>query len=214
MSTSTEKIAPKYSKSQLTDDLERYRQKAIELGAGKAKIVTVTEIPVEDAVVVKCRIPRCAGFGMCAHCPPHAPKPAEFNDYLRGYDSAIFFVRDLATELLLRDRGDKERRAAFRSIYDIVSRIESMAFYDGHYLAFGLGAGSCRTIFCGPDKACQALAGETCKFALMARPSMEAVGINVYKMTATAGWDVYPIGTNAKKDDAPHAILAGLVVIR
>jgi predicted metal-binding protein len=193
--------------------LERYRQKAIELGASKAKIVRVTEIPVEDAVVVKCRIPRCAGFGMCAHCPPHAPKPAEFRDYLQGYDSAVFFVRDLATELLLRDRGDKERRSAYRSIYDIVSRLESTAFYDGHYLAFGLGAGSCRTIFCGPDKACQALDGEACKFALMARPSMEAVGINVYKMTATAGWDVYPIGTKEKKDDAPHAILAGLVVI-
>ena len=213
MPNSAEKIAPEYSKSRLTTDLEKYRQKAIELGASKAKIVKVEEIPVEDAVAIKCRIPRCAGYGMCAHCPPHAPRPDEFREYLQGYNSAVFFVRDLATELLLRDRGDKERRAAFRSIYEIVSRLESLAFYDGHYLAFGLGAGSCRTIFCGPDKACQALAGEACKFALMARPSMEAVGINVYKMTARAGWDVYPIGTNAKKDETPHAILAGLVII-
>lgn len=213
MTTRTEKVAPKYNQSRLKDELEEYRLKAIDLGANKAKIVHASEIPVEDAVFVKCRIPQCAGYGMCAHCPPHSPKPSEFREYLQGYDSAIFFVRDVPTELLLRDRADKERRAAFRSIYEIASQIESLAFYKGHYLSFGLGAGSCRTIFCGPDKACQVLDGEACKFALMARPSMEAVGINVYRMTAAAGWDVYPIGTNAKKDDAPHAILAGVVII-
>jgi len=213
VSSRTDKIAAQYSKSQLPEALEKYRQKAIELGASKAKVVSVSEIAVEDAVSVKCRIPRCAGYGMCAHCPPHSPKPSEFREYLQNYDSAVFFVRNVPTELLLRDRTDKERRAAFRSIYEIVSRIESTAFYDGHYLTFGLGAGSCRTIFCGPDKACQTLDSEACKFALMARPSMEAVGINVYRMTAAAGWDVYPIGTDAKKDDAPHAILAGLVII-
>ena len=208
------KITSDLNRSKLTDDLERYLEKVLELGASKARIVKTGEIPVEEAVVIKCRIPRCPGYGLCAHCPPNAPKPVELKEYLESYDWAIFFVKDVPTELLLRDRGDKERRAAFRGIYDIVSQIESMAFYDGHYLAFGLGAGSCRAIFCGPDKKCQALEGESCQFSLMARPSMEAVGINVYRMIASAGWDIYPIGSSTAPDDVPKATLAGIIIIQ
>ena len=88
-----------------------------------------------------------------------------------------------------------------------------MAFYDGHYLAFGLGAGSCRRTLCGQHKTCAALEGESCRFGLLARPSMEAVGINVYKMTAAAGWDIYPIGSHADAEETPKAVLAGLVVV-
>jgi hypothetical protein len=42
---------------------------------------------------------------------------------------------------------------------------------------------------------------------------MEAVGIDVYKMVAAAGWDIYPIGSGAKPEDMPKGILAGLVIV-
>jgi predicted metal-binding protein len=123
------------------------------------------------------------------------------------------FSRNLPTELLLKDAADKDRIAAFQSIYKIVKSIESMAFYHGHYLAFGLGAGSCRRTFCGRHETCSALEGKSCRFGLLARPSMEAVGINVYKMTAEAGWDIYPIGSHADAKETPKAVLAGIVVV-
>jgi predicted metal-binding protein len=89
-----------------------------------------------------------------------------------------------------------------------------MAFYDGHYFAIGFGAGSCRHTFCGLMKNCQALEGEKCRHSLIARPSMEAVGIDVYKMVSQAGWDIYPIGSNAKPEDMPKGTLAGIIIVQ
>jgi len=43
---------------------------------------------------------------------------------------------------------------------------------------------------------------------------MEAVGIDVYKMVTTAGWDIYPIGSNAKPQDMPKGTLAGIVIVQ
>ncbi len=207
------KIGTFLDESKLLKDLERYKEKAFELGAANAKIIKTEEIPVDERVPLKCQIPRCFGYGTSAHCPPNTMKPNELRKHLENYKWAIFFTLNLPTELLLKDATDKDRIAAFQSIYKIVKSIESMAFYDGHYLAFGLGAGSCRRTFCGQHKTCSALKGKSCRFGLLARPSMEAVGINVYKMTAAAGWDIYPIGSHANAEETPKAVLAGLVVV-
>ena len=97
---------------------------------------------------------------------------------------------------------------------EIVSKLESAAFYDGHYLAVGFGAGSCFSSLCDPKTGCQALKGETCRFPIKARPSMEAVGMDVYHLIAASGWDIYPYGSNADPEDIPLANLAGLVLIQ
>lgn len=200
---------------QPAEDLERYREKALELGADRACLIAVSEIPVKDAVVLKCQVPRCFGYGVCANCPPHTLKPAELREHLKNYTWAVFFTKDVAAEVIVRDKATiKERVSAYQEIYKIVSELESMAFYDGNYLAFGLGAGSCRHTFCGREDNCLALDGKKCRFALLARPSMEAVGIDVFQMVAQAGWDIYPIGGGAKAGEVPKGVLAGLVVIR
>ena len=207
------KISNVMDESKLFNDLRRYKEEAFELGAANARIIKIDEILVDDRIPLKCQIPRCFGYGTSAHCPPNTMKPDELRKHLESYQWAIFFIRELPTELLLKDATDKDRITAFQSIYKIVKSLESMAFYDGHYLAFGLSAGSCRRTFCGQHKTCSALEGESCRFGLLARPSMEAVGINVYKMTAAAGWDIYPIGSHANAEETPKAILAGLVVV-
>ena len=207
------KISTTWDESKLLKDLERYKEKAFELGAANVKIMKTEKIPVDERVPLKCQIPRCFGYGTSAHCPPNTMKPDELRKHLENYQWAIFFTQNLPTELLLKDATDKDRIAAFQSIYKIVKSIESMAFYDGYYLAFGLGAGSCRRTFCGQYETCSALEGKSCRFGLLARPSMEAVGINVYKMTAAAGWDIYPIGSHANVKETPKAVLAGLVVV-
>jgi hypothetical protein len=43
---------------------------------------------------------------------------------------------------------------------------------------------------------------------------MEAVGIDVYKMAATIGWDIYPIGSNAKPEAISKGTLAGIIIIQ
>ncbi len=199
----------------LEQDLERYVERALELGASKAKIVLADKVPVDERVTLKCRIPRCFGYGAGAQCPPNTLQPAELRELLAKYSRAVFFIKDVPPEVIVRDKATiKERVDAYQQLYKIVSEIESMAFYDGHYLAFGLAAGSCRHTFCGQQKDCQAMRGEKCRFSLISRPSMEAVGIDVYKMVAQAGWDIYPIGSGAKPESVPKGTLAGIVIVQ
>ncbi|MBS4022206.1 MAG: DUF2284 domain-containing protein [Dethiobacter sp.] len=199
----------------LQGDLERYKERALNLGASRARIVKVSEIPVDEVITLKCQIPRCFGYGTCAHCPPHTLKPAELREHLKKYNWAVFFTRDVAPQVIVRDKATiKERVSAYQDVFNIVSEVESMAFYDGYYLAFGFAAGSCKHTFCGQQESCIALEGKKCRFALRARPSMEAVGIDVYKMAAEAGWDIYPIGSNAKAAEVPKGVLAGIVIVK
>ena len=209
------KIRADMHEAQLSADLERYRQKAIDLGASKASIVRAEQIPVDERIPMKCQIPRCFGYGAGAQCPPNTMKPAELKDLLRKYEWAVFFILDVPPEVIVRDKATiKERVAAYQQMYTIVSEIESAAFYDGHYLAFGSAAGSCRHTFCGQLPDCQAMKGDKCRFPLKSRPSMEAVGIDVYKMVALAGWEIYPIGSGAKAHDVCKGTLAGIVIVQ
>lgn len=208
------RISSDRNQAHLPKDLERYCQYALKLGADEARVVDVSEIPVLDAVAFKCRVPQCYGFNSCGQCPPHAPKPAEIRELLKGYSHAVLFVRRVSSKLLKRDRNDKERKAAFRSILEIVGKLESAAFYDGHYLAVGFSAGSCFSSLCDPKLGCTLLEGEKCRFPLKARPSMEAVGMDVYSLIASSGWEIYPYGSDANPEDIPVANLTGLVLVQ
>jgi predicted metal-binding protein len=141
--------------------------------------------------------------------------PSELREILKQYRWAVFFIKDIPSEVIVRDKATiKERVAAYQEVYRMVSEIESMAFYDGHYLAFGFAAGSCRHTYCGQHATCQAMTGDRCRFSLLSRPSMEAVGIDVYRMVAAAGWEIYPIGSGAKPADIPKGTLAGIVIVQ
>ncbi|MFZ2447859.1 MAG: DUF2284 domain-containing protein [Syntrophobacteraceae bacterium] len=209
------KITADMNAQALERDLGRYVEKALELGASRAKIVRTEDIPVDERVTLKCQIPRCFGYGAGAHCPPNTLKPADLRELLKKYSRAVFFIKDVPAEVIVRKKDTiKERVEAYQRIYKIVSEVESMAFYDGHYLAFGFAAGSCRHTFCGQQKDCRAMQGDKCRFSLIARPSMEAVGMDVYKMVAQAGWEIYPIGSGAKPENVPKGTLAGIIIVQ
>lgn len=215
MAKEIRKITVDRNEGRLKEDLEKYREKALELGADRVIIVRAEAIPVDERVTLKCQIPRCFGYGVSAHCPPNTLKPSELRELLAKYQWAVFFTKDVLPEVIVRDKATiKDRVEAYRQIYSIVGEIESMAFYDGHYLAFGFAAGSCRHTFCGRQEKCLAMEGEKCRFPLLSRPSMEAVGIDVYNMVASAGWDIYPIGSGAKAEDVPKGTLAGIVIVQ
>ncbi|MCX5843248.1 MAG: DUF2284 domain-containing protein [Deltaproteobacteria bacterium] len=215
MGRKVEKITVDMKAGRLQEDLDAYKEKAMALGATQAAIVKAKDIIVDERVVLKCQIPRCFGYGTCAHCPPHTMKPGELRQLLEGYRWAVFFIVDVPSGIIVRDKATiKEREAAYQKIFHIVNDIESMAFYDGHYLSFGLAAGSCRHTFCSAQESCQALEGKRCRISLRSRPSMEAVGIDVYKMVAQSGWDIYPIGSGAKPEEIPKGTLAGIVIVQ
>lgn len=193
--------------------LEKLRLKALELGADKAAIIDTSAISVSEAVAFKCRVPRCPNYASCAHCPPHAPKPEEFRRVLAGFSKAIIFNKRFAPEVMLSPEQEAARSEAFRGIFELAAKLESAAFYAGRYLSFGLAAGSCRNVLCHEHKACAVLEGKACLFPALARPSMEAVGIDVFQLAALAGWDMQPLGREAKADQVDDSSLTGMVVV-
>ena len=182
----------------------------------RAAIVKAEDIPVDERVVLKCRIPRCFGYGAGAHCPPHALPAAELRELLQKYHWAVFFILEVPPEVIVRDKATiKERVAAYQQVYHLVSELESLAFYDGHYLAFGFAAGSCRHTFCGQQESCQAMEGKRCRFSLRS-PAFHGSGGHgrLQDGGCHQGWDIYPIGSNANPADMPKGTLAGIVIVQ
>lgn len=193
--------------------IDNLRLKALELGADKAAIIDTSAISVSEAVAFKCRVPRCPNYASCANCPPHAPTPEEFRRVLANFSKAILFNKRFAPEVMLSPDQEAARTEAFRSIFQLAAKLESAAFYAGHYLSFGLAAGSCRNVLCHEQKGCAVLEGKACLFPALARPSMEAVGIDVFQLAALAGWDMQPLGREAKADKVDQSSLTGIVVV-
>jgi predicted metal-binding protein len=207
------KIDLKISEVELNKDLEKYREQTINLGAKDSKIIKTDMIPIDERVALKCRIPICFGYGTSANCPPYTITPSELREVIERYRYAVFFKLEVKPDVIVRNRETiLERAGAYKKIFEIVNAIESMAFYDGYYLALGFAAGSCKSTYCYKVE-CSALKGERCRHELRIRPSMEAVGIDAYKLATIVGWDIYPIGSNCNPKDIPKGSLMGIVLI-
>ena len=70
------KITLDMNEALLTSHLEKYKDRALEWGATKAKIIRTQDIVLDERIPLKCQIPRCFGYGTGAHCPPNTLKPA------------------------------------------------------------------------------------------------------------------------------------------
>lgn len=207
------KIGPQVTEQELRGRLDAYRTAARELGASDALPVAAGAVPVDERVALKCRVPKCFGYGTSAHCPPHSLKPEETRAALARYRWGVAFRLQVPPRVVVRDKSTiTERVEAYRKVFEIAGRLESLAFYDGYYLSVGFAAGSCKSTFCH-DRPCTVLQGEKCRLSLRARPSMEAVGIDCYRLAADLGWDIYPIGSGAPAACVPHGTLLGLVMV-
>jgi predicted metal-binding protein len=197
----------------LQKDLKKYERMAIEHGATDAKIITTDMVVIDERVRAKCIYPKCEWYGTNAHCPPHAPELEQMRKLVNSFKHAIFLRMRVPTELLAAKRTTKQLeqyKILRKKALETIGKIESTAFYDGYYLALGFGCGTCKLIFC-PNGDCKVLKGESCMAPHRARASMEAVGMDVYKLATKVGWDIYPIGK--APSDAPYGTIAGIVFI-
>ena len=207
------KIDLEISQKQLHEDLIKYLNQAITCGASDAKIIRTNTIPIDERVTLKCKIPICFGYGTSANCPPHTITPSQLRKIVKQYAQAIIFKLEVHPEIIVRNRNTiLERVNAYKKVFEIVSTIESAAFYDGYYLSIGFAAGSCKSTYCYKVD-CSVLKNERCRRELKVRPSMEAVGIDAYKLARSVGWDMYPIGSNCDARDVPKASLLGVILV-
>jgi predicted metal-binding protein len=202
------RIVHEISEEILHSDLERYRQKAVELGATEARIIRSNDVIIDHRVLAKCLFPKCPVSGTNINCPPHTPDAEWVKKVVEGFQYAIFFKMEGPYE---KDSATSHEMKVKN--LEIVSKIEAQAYYDGYYLALGFGGASCKTTLC-PDQDCSALqAGKSCRHPLKGRPSMHAVGMDAYKMAARAGWEIYPIGKATHPSEVPFASHLGLILV-
>lgn len=210
----TRRISREVSKETLAADLERYKSLALELGASQAEIIPAQWVEVDERVRLKCLIPRCANYGQCAFCPPYTPEAEPLRQALRRYQWALAVKQDIIPASQLANPNQYERGSAElgKKLQEMLATIELQAFADGYYLSLGLGAGSCKLNLCA-GMYCQVLDSGRCRFPLKARPSMEAMGMDVFGLAARLGWEAYPIYAGVDPSLVPCAIHVGVVFI-
>jgi predicted metal-binding protein len=152
-------------------ELERFAQRACELGALEAKIIPAHSVVTAAWVRLKCQF-GCGGYNNSHCCPPRTPTPVETQEAINGYTRA----------LLARFDGNGHPSLA-------IIELEREIFLQGFYKALGFGDGPCRL--------CETCNLEKCAHPAKARPSMEACGIDVY---ATAHANGYPIEVLRDRD--------------
>lgn len=197
----------------LRKDLEYFRQKAIKFGASMAEIIPADWVQIDERVRLKCAIPLCPYYNKSIHCPPHTPSIELMRKALSRYRHAIIFALDVIPVADFADRSKKQQSAKWsKKGLEIVGRLETLALGRGYYLAVGYGQASCKKALCGQET-CLVLEGGKCPYPLKARPSMEAVGMDVYGLVTKVGWKIYPIYRSVKTDEVPRALSVGIVFI-
>jgi len=198
----------------LLENLTDFKNKTVEWGASMAEVISADWVQADERVRLKCSIPLCPYYNHCIHCPPHTPSPEVMQKIIAQYRYAILLALDV--DPVSHFAGSKQERRDSASwskkCLEVVGSLETLAFHSGYYLAMGFGQASCKKALCG-QKRCLVLDGGQCPYPLKARPSMEAVGIDVYGLVTRVGWDIYPISRSVIPENVPRALSVGIVFI-
>ncbi|MBW2615325.1 MAG: DUF2284 domain-containing protein [Deltaproteobacteria bacterium] len=197
------------SANEVNAHLLSLKEEAIALGANDVRIIPADMVSIEDEIIEMCRPPFCEQYGQSANCPPHVMTPEDARQWIRPYHSALIFKIDVSPGVLFSEEGLE----IFKKVFLISARLEELSVGQGYVFSKGLAAGSCKTVFCR-DIPCEALINDgKCRYLSVARPSMEALGINVFRLVKDVGWEIHAILRKSDPNDIPSAMLAGLVLV-
>jgi predicted metal-binding protein len=168
---------------------------ALALGAARAALFSARDVVVDERTRLKCMAPRCINYGKPL-CPPAVMPVDEFRAILARYALALLVQAPMASEVeALRAQAGEGRTLSglagqfeaqparylsYRAFYDLIARLEAEAFRLGCRFATAFGIGNYPEAL-GPEERGQ---GEPPFFA---RPSMEAMGIDVVATAERAG---------------------------
>ncbi len=158
-----------------------------EQGASSVKLIDVSDIVVDERVRLKCRVPLCDSYGRNLMCPPHVPSVAEFREALKNYSQAILIQVSAELDEKYANVPTEEVFLPAGKLHELVNAGEKEAFILGFRFAAGFIGGCCRLC----DECAAVKGGTTCRFPFKARPSMEAMGIDVMATAEKAGMPVY-----------------------
>jgi len=162
----------------MENTLTKLCNKAIQLGATYAKVIPISSIAIDERVRLKCMVPLCNKYNQHLMCPPNLPSVEEFRKSLKKYSKALFV--QVVFEKKAKVIKAEVRRDGLR-LHKIIHELEKEALSSGYPLAAGLIGG-----FCKLCRNCVGPAGP-CRHPLMARPSIEGMGIDVIQTAKKIG---------------------------
>lgn len=171
---------------------------ALDRGAARAQILAAPDVALDPSAPANAHGEACS----CPDnlmAPPFAPAPEEFSRWLGGFDVAILAEvetpwagpepwRQGGPGWRCRWRGIRDDPAlradtieAWRSLHGLTMWLEREAMRRGYYLSVGFGAVDCELC-----EICDT--SQLCVEPYAARPSIEAVGVDVDRTREAAGW--------------------------
>ncbi len=181
--------------------LQRLVAAAEDLGADRAAPLPAGAVVVDARVNLKCRVPLCSGYGHNLMCPPAVMPADETRTVLGRYGDALVVQLDIPlTQDCVDEQLEGRTYADSRSDADgldglresqnrfagVMTDLEREAFKLGYRYAAAFSGGEC--VLC--DECVGQVSGESCRHPFKARPSMEAVGIDVVATAEAAGLSV------------------------
>jgi predicted metal-binding protein len=168
---------------------------AVNAGAEREliKYLSADKIDIADSWVRwKCMF-GCSNYGNSLCCPPYIPSPEETKKLVQQYEHAILIGFRGTTENILQHHMKMNK-----TIY----KLEKAAFFKGFVKALGFAAGTC--LFCKKciiqEESLKGMPAEVarryCRHKNKARPSLEAVGIDVFSTVHNAGIELEVITEN------------------
>ena len=188
--------------SQVEKDLVVLCKLAKELGATDAASFDAKSVVVDERARLKCSVPICDDYGLNLMCPPNVMSIQTFREILAKYNHAILVQIEvpIPPEMMREIQKAEDVAALYKSpkfldifkktfdpvklkLHRMVHKVEAQAFALGYRFAAGFIAGSCKLC----NECVTINSHEPCRHPFRARPSMEAVGIDVFKTAENAG---------------------------
>jgi len=190
----------------LSDDFDQsLKSLAQELGVIDIARISTIDVPVEDWVLLKCQY-GCPNYGRRLVCPPYSPEPGRTRAILGEYSTAFLLRYDVPAHS--REVDKQVTADGITAAWDAFLRLERYAFINGRHKAFVFGLNHCPGC-----EVCAVESGRTaCKHPQIARPSLEACGINVRGLVEAAMWDKRLRGQNVLKNDDVVSMISLLLL--
>ena len=142
------------------------------------KWIDPKRIIVSQWVRMKCMY-GCGEYGNNACCPPNIPDVSECERFFREYSDAVVF------HFTTKVDKPEERHEWSKAINLNLSKLERAVFVSGYERAFMLFMDSCSICNeCAENK-------EDCKNPRIARPSPEAMAVDVYSTVRQFGFPIH-----------------------
>ncbi|MEN6321845.1 MAG: DUF2284 domain-containing protein [Syntrophaceae bacterium] len=160
------------------------------MGASKVVLINSAEIIVDERVRLKCQVPVCDSYNKNLMCPPYMPSVAEFRKTLKKFKQGLLIQVSAELNERYANVPTEEIFLPARKLHELVNIGEKEAFTAGFRFATGFIGGCCRLC----DECVVVHGGTQCRFPFKARPSMEAMGIDVMATVEKTGLPVsFPI---------------------